>query len=344
MSGVGADLSPGTVVAGYRVDGLVGRGGMGVVYRAWQIALERPIALKVIASEIAMDEAFRARFRRESLIAASIEHPNVVPVHEAGEWEGRLFIAMRFVPGTDLAAILTSGRLEPARAIALLAQVADALDAAHGRGLIHRDVKPANVLVEQHGRAEHAYLTDFGLAKASEGDSGLTMSGAFVGTVDYIAPEQLRGDPVGPPTDVYSLGCMLFHMLSGRIPFPRDHAVAKIFAHLNDPPPPLPAEVGAPPGLGDVIGRSLAKDADERYASAGELARAAREAVAGAAPVTVAAAPAPATVAAAPATSEPPQPPVADTGGRRFKRWVFAHAVVYAPLFAVGYVIGKGVM
>jgi serine/threonine protein kinase len=303
---------------------------MGVVYRARQRALERTVALKVIATSIASEPEFRERFRRESLLAASIEHPNVVPVYEAGEWESRLFIAMRFVPGTDLATVLEDGPLEPQRAIDLAGQVAAALDAAHVRGLIHRDVKPGNVLVERHGgSSEHAYLTDFGLAKAAVGgDTGLTMSGAFVGTVDYVAPEQLRGERVDARTDVYSLGCMLFHMLAGRVPFPRDNQVAKIYAHLNDAPPQLPWTVDGSDALDVVVRRAVAKDPGDRYDSAGEFARAAREAVASPLPVTV------------PSGPPPPEP---RTSPPRFKPWVIAHVVLYAPLFAAGYVLGKGV-
>src|SRR5918996_3969569 len=188
------DLSPGDIVGGYRIEDVAGRGGMGVVYRATHLALDRAAAFKGITPDLAADDAFRERFKRESRIAASIEHPHVVPVYDSGEVDGLLYVAMRFVEGTDLRALIRStGRIDPKRAAAILAQVGSALDAAHARGLVHRDIKPANVLLASDNGSDHAYLTDFGLTKHSGSKSGLTQTGMWVGTVDYVAPEQIEG-------------------------------------------------------------------------------------------------------------------------------------------------------
>src|SRR5436305_2005926 len=196
---------------------------MGIVYRATQLALERTVALKVIAPEFASDPAFRARFKRESLTAASIEHPNVIAIHDAREDDGVLFISMRYVEGTDLReTIAREGRLEPRRATRIVALVGSALDSAHEAGLVHRDVKPANVLLAYARGEEQVYLTDFGLTKQTSSESGMTKTGMFVGTLDYVAPEQLRGGPVDARTDIYSLGCVLYQALTGKVPYPRD--------------------------------------------------------------------------------------------------------------------------
>jgi hypothetical protein len=274
---------PGTTIRGYRIEGEIGRGGMGVVYRATQIDLGRTVALKLIAPDLSEDPEFVQRFQRESRTAASIEHPNVIPVYDAGEEAGRVFIAMRLVEGADLGQRLErDGAMDPARAANVMAQIAAALDAAHAHGLVHRDVKPANVLIEGDAGSETAYLTDFGLTKRAESESGMTLTGHFVGTVDYIAPEQARGEAVDARTDVYALGCLLFRMLTGEVPYPRDSAVAKIFAHVNDPPPSVSDRAGA--GLGPfdaVIERAMAKDPAHRFPSAGDLARAAEAAARG---------------------------------------------------------------
>jgi YVTN family beta-propeller protein len=278
-----ADLSMGSTIAGYRVEAVAGRGGMGVVYRAVQLGLDRPVALKLIAPELADDATFRQRFELESQTAASIDHPNVIPVYEAGEAEGRLFIAMRWVPGIDLGVLIRrEGRLPPSRAVRVVGQVAAALDAAHRRGLVHRDVKPGNILLTEHGE-EHVYLTDFGLTKHAASVGGMTKTGQFVGTPDYTAPEQIRGERADARTDVYALGCVLFQALAGKVPFERDSEVAKIYAHLTDPPPSLAdtvPEAAAP--LDRVVARALAKQPEQRYPSAGDLGRAARAAVLGA--------------------------------------------------------------
>jgi len=253
-----ADLAIGSTVAGYRLDALIARGGMGVVYRATHLGLERPVALKVIARELADREGFRERFLRESRLAASLDHPAVVPVYDSREVDGELIVAMRLVAGGDLRRTLDrEGPLEPARAIALLGQVAEALDAAHAAGIVHRDVKPHNVLVE----GDRAFLTDFGLAKAL-GESGAQSGASVVGTADYMSPEQWSGGAVGPPADVYSLGCVLYEALTGVVPSARKGA---------DPAPEVPA------GLGAVVERAAAKDPAQRYPSAGALIAAARE-------------------------------------------------------------------
>jgi hypothetical protein len=252
---------------------------MGVVYLAEQVRLRRYVALKLIVPELAEDEEFRRRFERESQMAASLDHPNVIPVYEAGEADGALFISMRYVEGYDLRAIIRSaGRIEPARAARLVGQLGDALDAAHARGLVHRDVKPANVLVagELGGASEHAYLTDFGLTKHVSSSSGITHTGQWVGTLDYVAPEQISGGPLDARVDVYSLGCVLFEALTGRVPYPKDSDVAKMFAHMNEAPMSVSELVpAAGPAFDGVVARALAKSPEQRYPSAGDLGRAA---------------------------------------------------------------------
>ncbi len=310
------DFTPGAEFAGYRIEGPAGSGGMGVVWRATQIALDRPVALKLIAEDLTDDPLFRERFKRESQLAAAIDHPNVIPVYEAGEAEGRLFIAMRYVPGVDMATLLRTEQPDPVRVIGLVSQVAAALDAAHRGGLVHRDVKPANVLIADSGESEHAYLTDFGLTKRTTAASGLTRTGEFVGTLDYVAPEQIEGKAADARADIYALGCVLFHGVTGRRVFERDSDVAKLYAHLQDSPPRVSETAPqAPAGLDAVVTRALAKDPAERYPSAGDLARAARAALEGhtiEAPeqsvATGAAAPTSA-AATVPAPAPPPVPP-----------------------------------
>jgi hypothetical protein len=277
------DLQVGFEMAGYHVDSLAGRGGMGVVYRATDLALERPVALKLITADLAADEEFRARFKRESRIAASIRHPNVITVFRAGEEDGLLYIAMDYVEGTDLKEMIAEqGRLEPQAAARIVAQVASALDAAHAKALVHRDVKPANVLIAWEDAEWHAYLTDFGLSKGTASDSAMTKTGTFVGTLDYVAPEQVRGDRVDARTDVYALGCVLYHCLTGRLPYPKDSDVAKLYAHAHEALPSAREVVpGLPAECDDVIRRAMAKDPAERFQSAGDLGRAAVAAVTG---------------------------------------------------------------
>ena len=273
-------LAPGTEFAGHLIDTVAGRGGMGVVYRATQMALERVVALKLIIPELADDPSLRERFERESRIAASIDHPNVLPLYYAGEHDGVLYQAMRYVDGTDLRTMIrANGPLPSERAIPIITQVAAALDAAHARGLVHRDVKPANVML---GVGDHAYLSDFGLSRRTTSQDAWTRGGSVVGTFDYVSPEQIRGDRVDARADVYSLGGVLFTALSGQVPFPRESDEARLWAHLNAPPPKLSERSpGLPPALDPVIERVLAKRPEDRYPSAGDLARAARAALEG---------------------------------------------------------------
>ena len=274
-----AELTTGDLLGGCRVEEVIARGGMGVVYRAVQLDLQRPVALKVIAGDLAGDPEFRERFERESRMAAAIDHPNVVPVYAAGEDRGALYIVMRFVPGSDLHALIRSiGRLPAQRAAAIVAQVAAALDAAHAAGLVHRDVKPANVLLASD--VDHAYLSDFGLMRALDPQVPLTDSGRWMGTVDFAAPEQLSGERVDARSDVYSLGCVLFAALTGTPPFARGTVTATMLAHLHDPRP-KPSASGAPRAFDRVIARALAKVPADRYPSAGDLGRAAAAAARG---------------------------------------------------------------
>lgn len=250
------------MIPGYRIVREVGRGGMGVVYEAVEEALGRHVALKVVASERAGDEGFRARFIAESRTAASLDHPNVLPVFGAGESEGTLWLSMRLVDGADLRSLAP---LPAARAAAIVAQVGAALDAAHARRLVHRDVKPANVLVTS---TDHAYLTDFGLVKALDAGSDLTRTGEVVGTLDYIAPERIRGSGDGAAADLYSLGCLLYVALTGRPVFAVEGTEPKLWAHLSEPPPTVP-------GFEAVLRRALAKDPAERFESGAALGAAA---------------------------------------------------------------------
>ncbi|HEV2726911.1 MAG TPA: serine/threonine-protein kinase, partial [Solirubrobacterales bacterium] len=277
------ELSEGDDFAGYRIERRLGRGGMGILYLALEPGLERRVALKLIAPEAAADDVFARRFAEESRIAASIEHPNVVPIYAAGEEGGVPWIAMRYVAGSDLdRRIVREGRLEPAEAVALIAQVGNGLDAIHAAGLVHRDVKPANVLLSGEAGAEHAYITDFGVARNVATQSGLTQTGRFVGTLDYVAPEQISGQPLDARVDVYALGCLLFKLLTGEVPFPREGEAARLYAHLNDPPPaPSLYATAVPTGLDDVVARAMSKSPDDRYPSAGDLGRAALAALSG---------------------------------------------------------------
>jgi CheY-like chemotaxis protein/tRNA A-37 threonylcarbamoyl transferase component Bud32 len=279
-----ADPRLGTEIAGYRIEERIGRGGMGVVYRAQHMNLQRRAAIKIIAPEFADTKGFRSRFIREARIAAALQHPNIVTVYDAGQAGQTLYIAMQFIRGSDLAKILNEeGRLRPYRAIDVCRQVASALDAAHGMALIHRDVKPGNVLIE--GR--RAYLTDFGLTKRSGGTkSGLTQAGELVGTIHYVAPEQIEGGEVDARTDVYSLACLLFHCLTGHVPFERETDVAVIYAHLSETPPKLTdVRPELPAGLDAVIAKGLDKSPDRRFQSCSDLMSAARVVIDAAGPL-----------------------------------------------------------
>src|SRR6188768_15324 len=283
----GIELSDGDEFAGYRIERRLGRGGMGILYLAIEPGLERRVALKLIAPEAASEEVFTRRFAEESRIAASIEHPNVVPIYAAGEEAGVPYIAMRYVAGADLARrLVREGRLAPDVAVELIAQVGNGLDAIHAAGLVHRDVKPANVLLSGGEGSDHAYITDFGVARNVATESGLTQTGRFVGTLDYVAPEQISGGAVDARADVYALGCLLFKLLTGEVPFPKDGEAARLYAHLNDPPPAPSLYVPeVSMALDDVVIRAMSKGPDDRYPSAGDLGRAAEAALRGEAPV-----------------------------------------------------------
>jgi len=270
-------FSAGTKIAGYRLDERIGRGGMAVVYRAWDERLQRKVALKVLSPTLAADESFRERFIRESRAAAAVDHPNIVPVFEAGESGGVLFLAMRYVPGGDGRTLLRrNGPLPAEQAVAIVASVAAGLDAAHAAGLVHRDVKPSNMLMDiRTGQPDHVYLADFGLTKAMLSAASLTGTGEFLGTVDYAAPEQIEGRKVDARTDEYALACAAYEFLSGAPPFPRDQAIAVIHAHLSASAPPLSdRRPGLPPEVDAVLASGLAKPAASRYASCGEFAAA----------------------------------------------------------------------
>jgi serine/threonine protein kinase/Tol biopolymer transport system component len=281
------DARIGTDIAGFRIEELIRRGGMGVVYRAHQHHPRRYVALKLLAPELAEDPGFRQRFLQESNLAASIDHPNIIPVYSAGEVGDALFIAMRLVEGTDLKRLLRrDGRIDPNRTIHILSQVADALDVAHDRDLVHRDVKPSNILIVEGGGyrgRDHVYLSDFGLTKRIASDTGIkagsevTLTGKIVGTVDYVAPEQIQGKPVDGRSDQYALGCVLYECLAGRPPFPRESDMSVIYAHVVEPPPRLSEErPELHPSIDTVIARALSKEKDDRYPSCGALIEDAR--------------------------------------------------------------------
>jgi hypothetical protein len=260
-------IGPGVLFGGYRIEALAGRGGMGVVYRATDLSLSRPVALKLIAPELAQDAAFRERFLREPRIAASLDHPGVVPIYEAGERDGQLYLAMRWVEGSDLRQLLRrDGPLSPEVTVRLLSQVAEALDAAHRRGLVHRDVKPANILVDDDG---HTYLGDFGISGQAGADRRMA------GTLDYLAPEQIRGEDLDGGADQFALGCVLYECLTGAPPFRRETEAEALWAHLREPAPPLRAH----PALDPVIERAVAKERDARYPDCQEMVRAAAAAL-----------------------------------------------------------------
>ncbi|MEV6755376.1 serine/threonine-protein kinase [Streptomyces sp. NPDC051214] len=276
----------GEQIAGYRVECEIGRGGMAVVYRAKDLRLDRTVALKLLAPELARNDTFRQRFTHESRVAAAIEHPHIVPVFEAGETDGVLYIAMRYVPGLDLRHLLDdSGPLPVGAALRIAAQVASALDAAHDHGLVHRDVKPGNILVAKgtdSDHPEHVYLTDFGLTKKSLSLTGFTTVGQFVGTLDYVAPEQISGRPVDGRCDVYSLACVVHETMAGGPPFQRDDDMALLWAHQYDQPPRLTEQrPEIPAALDGVLAKALAKRPEERYGSCLEFAAALRAAATG---------------------------------------------------------------
>ncbi|MGW2829441.1 serine/threonine-protein kinase [Streptomyces sp. NPDC001286] len=299
----------GRQVAAYRIEREIGRGGMAVVYRALDLRLERTVALKLLAPELARNDTFRLRFTHESRAAAAIDHPHIVPVYEAGETDGVLYIAMRYVDGSDLRHLLDRrGPLAPSTTLRIAAQVASALDAAHEHGLVHRDVKPGNILVARgtdSDHPEHTYLTDFGLTKKSLSLTGFTSVGQFVGTLDYVAPEQISGRPVDGRCDVYGLACVVFETLAARPPFRRDDDMALLWAHQYDQPPPLTEfRPDLPAAVDTVFDRALAKSPDDRHDSCLAFVAALRAAVAGREDTGH-----PPTVVAGAAGEERPQPP-----------------------------------
>jgi len=270
-------------IASYQMVEEIGRGGMAVVYRARDVRLGRWVALKVLAGDLARDDAFRRRFIRESRAAATVDHPNIIPIFDAGEAAGVLFIAMRYVAGQDVHSLLNrAGPLPAARAAGLVAQVASALDAAHACGLVHRDVKPANMLLgglAEDGSEDHVYLSDFGISKTSQATTNLTLTGQVLGTLNYLAPEQIEGRTVDGRADAYSLACAAFEMLAGAPPFRRDQSLAVMWAQLSAPPPPLTsARPDLPAAVDQVMFRGLAKAPEERYPSCRAFAAALQEA------------------------------------------------------------------
>jgi hypothetical protein len=269
--------------AGYGLRAVIGRGGMSVVYEAENLRLGSTIALKVLAPELCTDDVFRARFIKESRIAASLNHPNVIPIYDTGPFEELLYIAMRYVAGSDLRSVLrSSGRLSAEQAVLLIGQAGRALDAAHRHSLVHRDVKPANMLIERgtEDDPDHVYLADFGITKHTLSQSGLTATGQFVGTIDYIAPEQIQGKEVDSRADIYSLGCVLYESLTGQVPFVKDVEAAVIWAHVEElPTPPSTLLRELPRAIDDVIFKAMAKDPDDRYATCREFIGAARAAL-----------------------------------------------------------------
>jgi serine/threonine-protein kinase len=271
------DFPAGSRIAGYQIQELIGRGGMAVVYRASDVRLDRPVALKVLAPELTRDSAFRQRFIRESRSGASVDHPNVIPVFEAGEAEGVLFIAMRYVAGRDVRALIDrDGPLRPSRVVSIVTQIASALDTAHARGLVHRDVKPANMLlgtIATGSAPDHVYLSDFGLSKLSLSAVSLTGTGQFLGTIDYMSPEQVQGRAIDGRTDLYALACATFQMLTGRPPFQRDQDLAVMWAQVSAPPPSarqLRPELALE--VDQVITKALAKAPGDRHATCLEFA------------------------------------------------------------------------
>ena len=277
-----AGIPVGTRIAGYLLEEKIGQGGMAVVFRAQDERLQRPVALKILSPALATDEAFRHRFIRESRSAAAVDDPHIIPVFEAGDADGVLFIAMRYVPGGDVGTLVhRQGPLAIARAAAIISAVASALDAAHGAGLVHRDVKPKNILVDARpGRPDHVYLSDFGLTKGALSSASQTGTGHFLGTPTYCAPEQIRGHRVDARTDEYALACVVYTLLSGEPPFPRDDGMAVLYAHLSAPPPLLTSRrPDLSSAVDDVLLRALAKAPEDRYASCGDFADALRAAL-----------------------------------------------------------------
>jgi len=322
-----SEPGPGSEFAGHKIEAIIGRGGMGVVFRARNVALDRDRALKVLAPSLSSDERFRERFKRESRLAASIEHPHVIPVHQAGEEGGQLFISMRLVEGRDLRRLIEDdGALQPAPAIAIVRAVAAALDAAHSAGLVHRDVKPANVLVGDGDDSGRVYITDFGISRTTRAGETVTSTGELMGTADFIAPEQIAGDPIDGRADIYALGGVLHFALTGQPPFDRETELATMFAHANAPRP-LPSELrpGVAPALDAIVARAMATKPGNRYSTAAEMV-AALDASSGDEAVTA-----------------PLDPPRAARGRSGMRRWAGPAALASAALVAaLVLVLGDG--
>jgi predicted Ser/Thr protein kinase len=271
-------LDRGTIIAGYRLDGVLGEGGMGTVYRATQLSLNRVVALKLLAGELSNDPGFRTRFEREGQLQAGLDHQNIVTVYEAGRADQGLFLAMRLIEGPTLKDLIRAGELDSRRTLRILAQVALALDEAHGAGLIHRDIKPQNILI---GRADHTFLADFGLIKAPD-ETSLTGTGQFIGTIDYVAPEQIQGDPATGASDIYALTGVLFECLTGQVPFARPNEAATLHAHVISPPPKVSElRPELPAAIDEVIAAGMAKEPEDRPESATGLVRSAAAVLAG---------------------------------------------------------------
>jgi serine/threonine protein kinase len=269
-------LEAGTIVSGYRIDGTLGEGGMAAVYQATQLSLNRVVALKLLAPNLSDDPGFRARFQREGHVQAALDDEHIVTVYEAGESEYGLFLAMRLIRGPTLKRLILDDQLDPRRSVRLLTQVAHALDAAHAAGLIHRDIKPQNILI---GKGDHAYLADFGLIRAPD-EARLTGTGQFIGTIDYVAPEQIQGEPATPASDCYALAGVLYECLTGEVPFPKPSEAATLHAHVMSPPPSVSERrPDLPPALDEVIAEGMAKDPWARPSPAAELIQAAARAL-----------------------------------------------------------------
>ncbi|MBS1695486.1 MAG: serine/threonine protein kinase [Actinobacteria bacterium] len=349
----------GTRFGPYELRSLIGMGGMGEVYRAYDTVRDRMVAVKLLRAELAADPNFQERFRRESRVAARLQEPHVIPVHDFGDIDGVLYIDMRLVEGASLHDVLRAqGGLQPRRAVSIIAQVASALDAAHADGLVHRDIKPENVLLTPD---DFAYLVDFGIAHAG-GDASVTMTGLVIGSCAYMAPERFGGEPVGPQADVYSLACLLYESLTGRPPFDNGDVRQMMSAHMFAPPPrPSAARHGVGRAFDDVVARGMAKNPSVRYATAGELARAATAAAS--APEVPAASSPPPAAAAPPATRQfsalypnpaatgftpypqalpapPPPPPQVPVRRARFGRTQVVLGAVTVVLFGIAALLG----
>ncbi|WP_454791682.1 protein kinase domain-containing protein [Mycolicibacterium lutetiense] len=334
------DSRVGTTFGKYAITRLLGKGGMGEVYEAFDAEKNRTVALKILADQYSSDVTFRTRFQRESHAAAVLQEPHVIPIHDWGEIDGSLYIDMRLVQGATLSDLIAHGPLTPARAVAIVTQIAAALDAAHAAGLIHRDIKPQNIIVTP---ADFAYLVDFGIAE-SEGDSRLTTEGSRIGTLNYMAPERFTGQTVTPAVDSYSLACVLYESLTGQPPFVGDNLESVLAAHISAPPPrPSTTNPTVPTTLDDVVARGMAKDPDDRYGSAGGLGRAAQRALqAGSAPSTAPhQAPTLAAALVSPASYPHPDPPAEPPQPPRGRGWVLPTVIAVAAALILG---GLGVV